>query len=188
MNETTKPSARDFQATMNAVIISDDVTLAGKVHSLLDDAAHRTQESSRWHVSSWRPDQLMFPPSEKSVLNAAGEAHVIVLAVRGQGGLPSRLIKWVNIWAEHRRERGTLHTTFEGGNTGSSPTQEADELSKNVVKQELRFSSEVPISAGGEAGIFAGNPDVAPEMPAPTTNSSFKPAFLDGFRDWGLNE
>jgi hypothetical protein len=81
MNQTTTPAAFNFQATMNAVVISDDVNLAGKVHNLLDDVSDRAQESTRWRVSSWRLDQLMSPPSEKSVLNETGAAHLIVLAL-----------------------------------------------------------------------------------------------------------
>jgi hypothetical protein len=188
MNETTTQAVCNFQATMNAVIISDDLSFAGKVHSLLDEAGDQAKKTARWRVSSWRLDQLMSPPSENSVLNDTGEAHLIVLAVRGQKELPLRLVKWMEIWAEHRKEVDSVRMTFGSGGGGAFSTQGAVELSQNTENQKLSLSSGVAISAGGGAGGFVGNPNVPSKIRAPRTISNLKPAYFESYRDWGLNE
>jgi hypothetical protein len=117
---------------MKAVIIYDEGHLAESTNAMLARAASRAGGASRWIITPWRGDMLLFPPSADAVLKDAAQAHLIVLAIRIRPDLPSWLLNWLETWAGRRQVQGAALAVFSGGN--------GDVLSATVTPELSRFA------------------------------------------------
>jgi len=82
MSAMAMPEEQAFEATMNAVIVYDDVAFASKAQAMLGQAAHRADAGLPWSLKPWRLELLILPPTAARALQDAAEAHLLVLAVR----------------------------------------------------------------------------------------------------------
>jgi len=120
MNATAIRDENVFDATMNAVIIYDEFDYAAKANAMLERAAHRTDETTRWGVRLWRVDVLKLPPAAEAALAEAVEAHLIMLAVRQVQSLLPWLMDWLERWATRRQIQEAALAVWGGGKSADT--------------------------------------------------------------------
>lgn len=101
---------------MNAVILYDEYQVGSKANAMLCEAAYRADAGLPWNINCCPMDMLTRWPTADDALHDAVSAHLIVIAVRHQAELPPRLLKWLEIWAEHRQIHGAALAVFDGTN------------------------------------------------------------------------
>lgn len=117
------------EASLNAVILYDDSTIAAKANAMLETAAIRADEASLWSVKPWRFDLLREPAGAEAALRDAEQAHLMVLAVRNQAALPGRVANWVEAWAGRRQVADAALAVVDGGGGEIVPPKAEAELS-----------------------------------------------------------
>jgi hydrogenase maturation factor HypF (carbamoyltransferase family) len=130
MNATAIRDENVFDATMNAVIIYDEFDYAAKAKAMLERAAHRTDETTRWGVRLWRVDVLKLPPAAEAALAEAVEAHLIMLAVRQVQSLLPWLMDWLERWAMRRQIQEAALAVWGGGSADTRLARASPELSQ----------------------------------------------------------
>src|SRR5919108_309314 len=81
MSATASRDNRDFEVTMNAVIIYDEFDLAANSHGVLRKAANRADDASLWSIKPWRLDMLIRRATE-----GWGIGEVLGRVARARGG------------------------------------------------------------------------------------------------------
>jgi hypothetical protein len=171
---------------MNAVIIYDDLDLAGKVRAVLQSAASMAHASVLWHINAWRLDQLLSDSTEGTVLEDTSAAHLIVLAVRGRTAALDRLLEWMDKWAGHRTVQEAALAVFEEEGAKANSPQIADEFSRFAEHHGLGFVSGTDDRSA--PGSHEDGTHVPLESRAPAMRAEVEPPSLYEYRDWGLNE
>jgi hypothetical protein len=128
MNATAIREENAFDATMNAVIIYDKFDLAAKVNVMLEGAAHRMGETTRWRVKPWRVEMLKLPPAAEAALAEAAGAHLIVLAVRQIQSFLPWLVDWLERWAACRQIQEAALAVWNAGNGDARLARATPEL------------------------------------------------------------
>jgi hypothetical protein len=186
MKTTICSTEVDVETAMNAVIIYDDLDLAGKVRAVLQSAASMAHASVLWHINVWRLDQLLSNSAEVTVLEDTAAAHLIVLAVQGRTAALDRLLEWMDKWAGHRMVQEAALSVFEEGGAKSDSPQIADKFSRFAEHHGLGFVSgtdDQPAPGSHEDGTH-----VSLESRAPAMRADVESPGHYGYRDWGLNE
>src|SRR6267142_2645756 len=102
-----------FEEALNAIILYDDFEHGLYSKAMLEGAANHASGAIRWRVWSWQFDMLVAPAATDALM-AATTAHLIVLAVRNQAGLPSWMPDWLELWASGRRVPDAVLAISEG--------------------------------------------------------------------------
>lgn len=128
-----------FEATMNAIIIYEECSCAGKASALLKRASDRADGATQWSVRPWRLDMLDRPPLAQDAQRDVAEAHLIVLAVCGRSEIPPRLLNWLEGWAGHRQVQDAALAVFDGGNGDSFSATATPALREFAQRYGLSF-------------------------------------------------
>jgi hypothetical protein len=186
MKTTICSTGVDVETAMNAVIIYDDLDLAGKVRAVLQSAASMAHASVLWHINVWRLDQLLSNSAEVMVLEDTAAAHLIVLAVRGRTAALDRLLEWMDKWAGHRTVQEAALAVFEEEGAKADSPQIADEFSRFAEHHGLGFvpgTDNCPAQGSHEYGSR-----VPLESRAPVVRADVEPPGHYRYQDWGLND
>ena len=140
---------------MNAVIIYDEFDYAAKAKAMLERAAHRTDETTRWGVRLWRVDVLKLPPAAEAALAEAVEAHLIMLAVRQIQSLLPWLVDWLERWATCRQVQEAALAVWDGENAATRSARAAPELSQFAGRHGLSLIFDDNALVEGKSSMFA---------------------------------
>jgi hypothetical protein len=139
MSAMAMPEEQAFEATMNAVIVYDDVAFASKAQAMLGQATHRADAALPWTVKPWRLELLILPPTAARALQDAVEAHLLVLAVRRPAEPSPRLLDWLEQWACCRQVQDAALAVFDGESGDMLSGTKAPELSQLAERHGLSF-------------------------------------------------
>jgi hypothetical protein len=137
MSAMAMPEEQAFEATMNAVIVYDDVAFASKAQAMLGQAAHRADAGLPWSLKPWRLELLILPPTAARALQDAAEAHLLVLAVRRPADPSPRLLDWLEQWACCRQFQDAALAVFDGESGDMLSGTKAPELSQFAERHGL---------------------------------------------------
>jgi hypothetical protein len=138
-----------FEATMNAVIIYDNIDCTSQVKATLERAAQRADASMHCHVRPWRVDFLNCLPTSETALVEATDEHMIVLALRRLKSLPASLRNWLETWTQRRAVPEAALAIWEGPN--ADPYSAG--ITAEVVKIADRYGLDFIISDGGPLAV-----------------------------------
>ena len=127
------------EATMNAVIIYDDLACAAKAKVMLEGAAHRADATLLWIVKPWRLDMLMRPNTADAALTDAADAHLIVLVLHQPWLLSEWLQDWLAQWAARRQVQDAALALWDGGSGDALSATAAPDLSQFAGRHGLSF-------------------------------------------------
>jgi len=177
-----------FEATMNAVIIYDDLNLAAKANVALERAASRADEALLWTVEFWRLGMLILPPITEAALAKAAAAHLIVLAVRQAHLLPAWLPDWLERWATRREVQDAALALFEGGAGNTLSAAPPPELSRLAERYGLGLIfGDVRATADGSAVLARSLSQREVSATSALRHAIVAPSH-DYDRDWAINE
>jgi hypothetical protein len=124
---------------MNAVIIYEESDSASKANELLRRASDRAGAATQWSVKPWRLDMLDSPALAEEAQRDATRAQLIVLACRGQGEAFSRLLNWLEAWAERRQVQDAALAVFDGDQAGTLSASTTPALGEFAQRHGLSF-------------------------------------------------
>jgi hypothetical protein len=177
-----------FEATMNAVIIYDDLDIAAKAQAALERAAHRADEALLWTVELLRLDMLILPPTAEAALREAAEAHLVVLGVRQAQLLPDWLLDWLEQWATRRQIQDAALALFDGGKGDTLSAPPAPELSQFAERHGLSFIFGDVGPTEDESAVFARRLREREVSVTSTLRHIMDEPTHDYYRGWGINE
>ncbi len=188
MSAMAIPGEQVLEATMNAVIIYDDLDFASKAQALLGCAAHRADEALLWTVKPWRLDLLILPLTADEALKDAAEAHLIVFAVRSQADLPPRLLDWLEKWAGCRQVQDAALAVFDGGNGDMLSGTAAPELSQFAERHGLSFILGDVGPSEEESALLVQSLHERTMAQTATLLGILEQEPLDHYCGWGIND
>jgi len=191
MNATAIREENAFDATMNEVIIYDKFDLAAKVNVMLEGAAHRMGETTRWRVKPWRVEMLKLPPAAEAALAEAVEAHLIMLAVRQIQSLLPWLVDWLERWATCRQVQEAALAVWDGENAATRSARAAPELSQFAGRHGLSLIFDDNALVEGKSSMFASDLHKREVSSTPTLQHILEQPARDDdqhWGHWGLNE
>ena len=93
----------EHQMALKAVIIFDNIALAARAISALENAASNAGETIKWDIKSWQADVLKRPDLTGVTVAAAIDADLVVLALDRMRTASDELLDWLEHWSEHRK-------------------------------------------------------------------------------------
>lgn len=187
--EWAAPERSGWVASMNAVIIYDELSVAANTNAMLEAAARRVGDTLEWTVKPWRLDTLLSAPGAQAALEAAGEAHLIVLALRSQWDLPHSFLRWLDAWAEHRKVQDATLAVLDSDHGDSLSPPAAPELSDFAERHNLSFIFDDRISALPAGAVLSGDRRDGSIAWAPETERLREQAVgAHSQSHWGINE
>jgi hypothetical protein len=171
---------------MNAVLIYDDFMVAAKANGLLKSSAHRSDGAMQWNVKPWRVDMLKRSPMAAEALAGAADAHLIVLALRQSGSIPTWLMDWLEQWARRRQVPDAALAVKDGGNADTLPARVMPKLSQLAARHGLSFIFDHigPIEEG-LAPFARHRPEHEPTRNSPLPHFQER-APHEGHQGWGI--
>jgi len=141
----------DQQMALKAVIIFDNVALASRAITALENAATSAGETIQWDIKSWQADVLKRPDLTGVTVAAAIDADLVVLALDRMRTASDELLDWLEHWSEHRKVEDAAILAFC---PDDAPKEFFNELKwfaewRGLNFLENRGSSESVISLGG---------------------------------------
>jgi hydrogenase maturation factor HypF (carbamoyltransferase family) len=188
MNATAIRDENVFDATMNAVIIYDEFDYAAKAKAMLERAAHRTDETTRWGVRLWRVDVLKLPPAAEAALAEAVEAHLIMLAVRQVQSLLPWLMDWLERWAMRRQIQEAALAVWGGGSADTRLARASPELSQFAMHHGLSLIFDDNMLVEDKSLMVASDLHKREVSLPPTFQHISEQPERDYYQHWGLNE
>src|SRR5437899_1150772 len=91
------------QLALKAVIIFDNLALASRAVTALENAASGADETIKWDIKSWHADVLKRPDLTGVTVAAAIDADLVVLALDKMRTASDELLEWLQHWSEHRK-------------------------------------------------------------------------------------
>jgi hypothetical protein len=178
-----------LEGTMQAVIIYDDVSFAMEAKAMLESAAYRTGDTTaQWSVMPWRLAQLMSSPAADVALAEAMESHMIVLALRPSGSLPSHLSAWLETWAMRRHVPDVALAVFGGGNGGVFSAPATRELSEFAQRHRLSLILDDGGSVADESAFSISSLHEREVAVTSTLHDIMDEPIPGSYRGWGINE
>lgn len=191
MSATAIRDDQVVETTMNAIILYDEVGSAANANAMLAQAAIRADEALRWAVKPWRFDLLMQPVTTDAAFKDAGEAHLIVLAVRSQKVLPSWLPFWLEQWARCRQVQEAALAVWDGENSRALSAPVSGALSEVAGRHGLSFifdEANAITEEAEQAAAFVHRLHERENAITPTLQHILDLPDRYGYRHWGLNE
>ncbi len=103
MNAMVASTRELIELTLKAAIIYDDFEFAARTAALLEHAAIRSDEATKWDVKPWRLDLLKPSSLATAALEETLDADLIVVALCKTHLLPDELMRWLEHWAAQRQ-------------------------------------------------------------------------------------
>jgi len=94
---------RESRMALKAVIIFDNLALAARAITALENAATGAGEAFKWDIKSWQADVLNRPDLTGVTVAVAADADLVVLALDKMRNASDELLDWLEHWSEHRR-------------------------------------------------------------------------------------
>jgi hypothetical protein len=92
-----------IELTLKAAVIYDDFDFAARTAALLERAAIRPDEATKWDLKPWRLDLLKPSSLADAALDETADADLMVVALCKTRRLPDELLEWLEHWAAHRQ-------------------------------------------------------------------------------------
>jgi hypothetical protein len=93
----------ESQMALKAVIIFDNLALAARAVTTLENAATGAGETVKWDIKSWQADVLKRPDFTGVTVAVAADADLVVLALDKMRSASDELLDWLEHWSEHRK-------------------------------------------------------------------------------------
>jgi len=93
----------EHQMALKAVIIFDNIALAARAITSLENAATSADETVKWDIKSWQADVLKRPDLIGVTVAAAIDADLVVLALDRMRKASDEMLDWLEHWSEHRK-------------------------------------------------------------------------------------
>ena len=150
------------RAALNVVFVYEDSETrewAREIHQRVSQLADSNGVRPTW----WRLDNLFEPGILAAAVSTAMRADVIVVAVRGEEGLPLPFYTWVNNWLPHRLQHGGVLVALQGkaeqrtarsGRVGSYLRTVARQAHLNFLMAQRKLTSPVPAIEGANGAEF----------------------------------
>ena len=101
------------RAALNAVFVYEDAETrewAREIH----DRVGRLADTHAVRPTWWKLNNLFEPGVLAAAVSTAMRADIIVVAIRGEEGLPLPFYTWVNNWLPHRLQPGGVLVALQG--------------------------------------------------------------------------
>ena len=178
----------ESDTTLNAVIIYDTFDLAANAKTIMERAAHRTDENTRWKVKPWRVDMLRMQSLAQAALVEAADAHLILLAVHKVQSLLPWFLDWLDRWARSRQVLAAGLAVWDRGNPESRSARSIPELSLFAERHGLSLVYDDSPLVEDSSSKFESELRKREVYLTPTLRHILGRTVSDGYQHWGLNE
>jgi len=170
------------------VVAYEDATTRNRAMQLYDHLAQQLLDDYDFQCSWWKLDHLSNPGICEQAADAAAEANMVIVSVRGDHGLPTVFNRWLEGWLSRRGDQKSALVVLLGdkGQPGDQSRRLQSQLQQVARQARMDF--------------FAHAYDL-PEPGAPYSAESFPqraqtvPPVLEEFLEppaymprWGINE
>jgi hypothetical protein len=171
-------------ADLKAVILHDDSDFAGRATALLERAAARAGEGTKWDVKSWHWDVLKQPALAAVTLTVAADADLILFALGEVHLPPPEVWDWLERWAANRRHADAAVMLL--GPEGNASRRLRNKLERFAKRRGVAFLGGRKTEDDKAANSIIPLRPRRETLVAPTVPSFVEP--LTAPSHWGIND
>ena len=167
---------------MKALIVYDHIGSAVKASTALREATSCTEAHAAWEIKLWRSDEMRFRRVADDALGDAGDADLVICAVRQARLLPPWVKEWLQRWATQRQVVNAALALVVDKTDHPSGTEEIEELYHFAMRHNLTILSS-PDDERQALAAFLLRPQPEPAWIAPAGSLRAKPGL-----NWGSGD